>query len=362
MLLANCVSTFTYAGPGAHGPSGEHLDIPIATQTSTLMRLADGSVNIPKLAQRRMAIRTMIGEEDEHPLTLELNGRVVIDPNAGGRVQAPFTGRIESNKRSLPLIGQAVKKGQVLFYVRPTGEALERGNQQAQLADIRANRLLVEQRIKRLELLDGVVPQKEIEAAQAELSSLIGRQRALSSSLTHQEAIIAPASGVIAFANVLNGQIVEARDLLLEIIDPKHLLIEALTADVRIVNRVEQASLLGLPEVSLSFLGGGRSLREGAIPLNFRAQTQESVLAIAQPVTVIVKLSDKVEGIALPASALVKNPANEPIVWVKTSAERFMAQVVEYKPLDASTIVITKGLTSDNRVVISGAALINQIR
>ncbi len=41
---------------------------------------------------------------------------------------------------------------------------------------------------------------------------------------------------------------------------------------------------------------------------------------------------------------MVRNSANEPIVWIKSGAERYIPQPVQYRPLDASTVVITQGL------------------
>ncbi|MDO9218179.1 MAG: HlyD family efflux transporter periplasmic adaptor subunit, partial [Lacisediminimonas sp.] len=240
--------------------------------------------------------------------------------------------------------------------------AIERGNQQAQLAEIRANHKLAEQRVKRLESLEGAVPQKEIDAARAELASLSGRQRAVSDSIGGTEVVSAPASGVIASAHVMTGQIVEARELLLEIVDPNRLVVEATTTDVALAGRIGGARLAGESSVELQFLGAARSLRDGALPLTFRAQAKDSPLAIGQPVTVIAQLTDKVNGLALPAEAVVRNPSNEFIVWIKSGAERFIALPVEFANLDAKTIVVTKGLAADNRVVVSGAALINQIR
>lgn len=362
IVLLALLSPLAQAGPGAHGPNGEHLDAPATANVSGLARLPDGSVNVPKQAQRRMEIRTVMGHEGEHPLTAELNGRVAIDPNAGGRVQAPFAGRIEPGPNGLPMNGQRVEKGQVLVHVRPVASAIERGNQQAQLVDLRANRALAAQRVKRLESLEGTVPQKEIDAARAELASLSGREQAVSSSLGGNEAITAPASGVIATANVLNGQIVEGRDVLFEIVDPNRMIVEALTTDAALASRISNASLVGFSGVELSLLGAGRSLRDGALPLSFRASTKDALLAVGQPVTVVVKLTEKVKGVVLPAEALVRSPANETIVWIKAGAERFIAQPVEARPLDANTIVVVKGLAPDNRVVVSGAALINQIR
>jgi len=85
-------------------------------------------------------------------------------------------------------------------------------------------------------------------------------------------------------------------------------------------------------------------------------------LAVGQPVTVIATLSNRVQGIVLPAEAVVRSPANEPIVWIKSGAERFIAQPVRYQPIDARSVVVTSGLSADNRVVVQGAALIGQIR
>ncbi|MDO8299238.1 MAG: HlyD family efflux transporter periplasmic adaptor subunit [Lacisediminimonas sp.] len=350
------------AAPGAHGPNGEHL-AGVGTGNATgLVRLPDGSVNVPKQAQRRMALRTTMARQVQHPVTVELNGKVGIDPNAGGRIQAPFAARVEPGPRGLPVAGQRVQKGQVLLHLKPVSSAIERGNQQAQLADIRANHKLAEQRVKRLESLEGAVPQKEIDAARAELASLSGRQRAVSDSIGGTEVVSAPASGVIASAHVMTGQIVEARELLLEIVDPNRLVVEATTTDVALAGRIGGARLAGESSVELQFLGAARSLRDGALPLTFRAQAKDSPLAIGQPVTVIAQLTDKVNGLALPAEAVVRNPSNEFIVWIKSGAERFIALPVEFANLDAKTIVVTKGLAADNRVVVSGAALINQIR
>lgn len=351
-----------YAAPGAHGPNGEHFDAPLTVNASGLARLQDGSVNVPKLAQRRMAIRTVLAHAEDLPMTVELNGRVAIDPNAGGRVQAPFAGRIEPGPKGLPVAGQRVEKGQILLHLRPVAGAIERGNQQAQLVEIQTNRRLAEQRVKRLESLEGTVPQKEIEAAHAELGSLAGRERAVSASVAGSEAITASASGVISTANALSGQIVEARDVLFDIVDPDRMLVEALTTDVGLAARIDNAGLAGMPGVELTLLGGARSLRDGALPLNFGASAKGVPLAIGQPVTVVARLNDKVKGIALPAEAVVRNPANESVVWIKSGSERFIAQPVEFKPLDAKTVVVVKGLAPDNRVVVSGSALINQIR
>jgi len=361
-LVAGMFAAPLLAAPGAHGPNGEHLDGQATASVGGLARLPDGSVNVPKLAQRRMGIRTLMVKEGEFARSVALNGRASIDPNAGGRVQAPFAGHIAPGPNGLPVAGQRVVKGQVLARLRPSGTAIERGNQAAELAELRANRSLLAKRVARLQSLEGVVPAKEIEAAQAELTGTIGRERAVARSISGSEAIVAPAGGIIASASVLNGQIVESRDVLFEIVDPQRMVIEALSTDAGIARKISSATLVDVPGIELTLLGGGRTLRDGAVPINFRASGANIDLAVGQPVTVLVGLDTTVKGIALPAAALARNPANETVVWIKSGAQRFIALPVEATALDAGTVIVTKGLTPDNRVVVIGTSLINQIR
>lgn len=176
------------------------------------------------------------------------------------------------------------------------------------------------------------------------------------------ESVIAPADGVVASAQVLAGQIVESRDVLFEVVHPDRMLIEASSPDPSLAGRIQSASLAQAPAVQLTVVGAARSLRDGALPVLFQAKGQSLPLAIGQPVTVLARVKATEKGIAVPAAALVRNPANETVVWIKSGAMRFIAQPVEAKPIDAHTVVVTKGLSAENRVVVSGAALINQIR
>ncbi len=359
--------TTAWAAPGAHGPNGEHLDAPgAAVNASGLARLPDGSVNLPKIAQRRMAIRTVLAPQSEAAATVDLPGRVVMDPNASGRVQAVHGGRIEPGPKGLPVAGQAVKRGDVLAYVRHHAEPYALGTQQAQLAELRAQRQLAEQRVQRLEGLEGTVPRKDIDAARTEAKSLAERERSIGASLSSREALAAPVSGVIARADLVVGQVVEPRDVLFEVVDPARMLVEAATADASLGARVAGASLQGLPDVSLRLLGASRAMRDGVLPITFAVSASRPgtvlPLAIGQPVTVVVQSKERIQGIVLPAQAVVRNPSNQPIVWIKSGAERFIPQPVQFRPLDASTVVVTQGLSADNRVVVQGAPLIAQIR
>ena len=77
---------------------------------------------------------------------------------------------------------------------------------------------------------------------------------------------------------------------------------------------------------------------------------------------VFVQTKDKVKGISVPVASLMKNPANQTVVWVKTAPERFEPRTVTTEPLDGVNAAVTSGLEPGDRVATQGATLINQVR
>ncbi|HRO54602.1 MAG TPA: HlyD family efflux transporter periplasmic adaptor subunit [Alicycliphilus sp.] len=342
-----------------------HDDAPPALSGDSPRRQSDGSVFIPKSAQRQLGLRTLAVAAGEHARAFELAGTVVMDPNAGGKVQAALAGRLEAGPQGLPLPGQSVKKGQVLAYVVPTAGALERSGQLAQQAELRAAKELAQRRLARLRELTDTVARKDIEAAESELQSLTARLAAVGAGLQQRDALVAPVSGVIASSNAVAGQVLDAREQVFEVVDPARLRIEALAYDPAQAQDVAGASLAlpGGQSVPLRFLGAARSLREQALPLSFAGDAQAlSQLALGQSVRLVVQTRSRVAGLQVPLAALQKNPSNQAIVWVKTGPEQYAPRVVRIQPLDGVHVAVTDGLQPGERVATQGASLLNQIR
>ena len=327
-------------------------------------RLPDGSVNVPKAVQRLYTVRTVVVEEQSLPSSVELKGLVIADPAAAGRVQATQSGIVQAGPGGLPHLGQKVVQGQVLAYLAPQANGLERAATQAQVAELNGQRVLAEQKLQRYAQLEGSVPQKEIDAARAEAASLTRRRQALSAGLGGRVALVAPVPGVISSNAVVAGQVVEARELLFELVRPDRLLVQALAYDIRIANDIEQSSAVtvGKEPLRLSFLGAGLQLREQAIPLQFRITPPVPALAVGQPLTVVIATKSRVKGYAVPQAAVMQNAANETVVWVHESAERFKPRRVQVQVLDATRSVVTAGLMPGERVVVQGATLLAQVR
>ena len=132
-LLLVIIAASVWAGDGH-----DHGDAPPTANSNGPKRLPDGSVFLPKPAQRQIGVRTLPVEAGELPRTIELAGKVVMDPNAGGKVQAMVAGRLEAGPKGFPSMGQSVRKGDVLAFlsrvvrdkeylkmtIRPTPESL----------------------------------------------------------------------------------------------------------------------------------------------------------------------------------------------------------------------------------------------
>ncbi|MBC3807852.1 efflux RND transporter periplasmic adaptor subunit [Undibacterium seohonense] len=346
---------------------------PSILDATSAQRLSDGSLFVPKIVQRQLALRTLLTEQAELPNTIELNGKVLADPNAGGRVQASQPGRLETGPSGLPSLGQRVTKGQVLAYLRPVMSSLDRGNSQSILADIDSQLSIAERKVQRYEQLAEALPKATVEAARFDYEALKKRKAAVESSLSKSEALIAPVSGIISVANAVTGQVFDAKETLFEIIDPNRLMVEALAYDPILTSDIANATATWNQQrtsaaantpvsLALNFVGGGQQMREQAIPLLFRVSGKSTAVAVGQTIKVIIQTKRLTTGFAVPNSSVIKLTGGESVVWVHTEAERFVQRKVVAHSLDGERVSIISGLKDDERVVTTGASLLAQVK
>jgi len=325
LLGANAWAHEGHEEPAVLTPAGAYVP----------QRMPDGSVFLPKPSQRQMDLRTVQTAAQESARAVTLNGRVIMDPNAGGKVQAVVAGRVTPGPKGLPVAGQAVKQGEVLAYVTPAVG----GN----------SRSLAVSRLQRLRELSDTVPKKTLEEAEAAVAN---------------EQMAAPVAGVISAAYVVAGQVVDARETLFEVVDPARLQIEALVYDVTLATSIASAqAVIGNEKLPLKFVGAARAMREQALPVTFRAEGDLAKrLAVGQPLQIVAQTGQRLLGVPVPSAALMKNPANQTVVWVKTAPESFAPRVVSFEPLDGAHVLVTAGLAGGERIVTQAAALLNQVR
>lgn len=326
-------------------------------------RMTDGSLFVPKAVQHQLGLRTVLTQRTELAATVTLNGRVVADPGAGGRIQATQAGTVLAAARGFPVPGMKVRKGEVVAYLQPVVSSMERGDQKVQQAELTAQLAVAERRVQRLTQLEGSVPAREIEDARVELQSLQQRLAAVNTRIDVAQALTAPANGVIGAVHVVAGEVVDAKDLLFEIVDPARLAVEALAYDPGLPARIVGAEgLAGSAQLKLQLTGAGLQLREQALPMWFRIRSSSAPIAVGQPVEIVAQMASSGQGIVLPRAALSLTNAGETVVWVHSEAERFEPRSVRHRPLDARSIAVSAGLKAGDRVVVEGATLLAQVR
>jgi hypothetical protein len=279
-------------------------------------------------------------------------------------VQSSQPGRLEPGDRGLPTLGQRVERGQVLAYVTPTYSAAERGGLVQNAAELDAQITILSARVNRLVALRGSVAEREISEAQAELAGARQRRSAIQPALSGREALVAPVSGVVSVVRGAVGQLVDSTVSVFDIVDPSRLWVEALAFDRAAVERVTGASatLSDGRVVELTFIGRGLTVRQQAVPVNFRVENPPTDAPIGASVLVTLRTARQVQGIVLPAGAVVRSAEGPPVVFEHATAERFVPRQVRVQPLDGTRVVVTAGLEAGSRVVVQGAGLIAQVR
>lgn len=361
-LLAACVIAFPAASWA--GPGHDHGEAATAVAGDGPRRMATGEVFLPKPAQRQLKVRTSPALIEQHAKVIELNGKVVLDPQTGGLVQTTTGGRFEAVKGGVPQLGKKVMKGELLGYVVASQAPLERSGQQAELAQLKAQLALAESRLQRVQQLKDTIPKKELDASASEVQSLKGQVAALAGGIGAKEALRAPTDGVIAGSQAVAGKVFDAGDLLFEVVNPSVVRIDANWFDGATVPAFGGAKVSSSGQtITLNYLGASGAVRDQVLTLAFEnRELSKAQFATGQLLKVYAEQAEKIEGIAVASSALVKNAANQTAVWVKVQPETFEPRVVTTEPLDGQQVLITSGLKPFDRVVVQAASLINQIR
>ena len=353
-------------GDGSDGHShGEETTPLTVINPNTPQRQLDGSVFLPKTSQRFIQVRTQPAKLETLPRSLILNGQVVAGMDASSKVQALQAGRLDIANGSLPAIGDKVEKGQVLATLTLAKDAQEGTNQAAEAADLQEQLKLAELEQQRLQGLGDLIPRRDVDTAAATVRSLQARLAVFRKGAKGvTETVRSPISGIVTASYAANGQAVQAGDLLLDIIDPSKLQVEAVTYDAALPANIAAANVtIGKQTLALRYQGNSQQLRQQALPLRFSVEGEAlTQLAAGSPVQVTVQTRETLQGVAVPAEALARNPSNQTVVWVKTTPEQYAPRVVQYQPLDGERVMITAGLPDGERVVVQATNLINQIR
>lgn len=352
------------ASPGAHGPNGEHLEKNSNNTNNVIGRQADGAVLMPMKHQALLGITTQFATVTSVNKHIQLDGLVKPHPDGYAVIQPSSDGRLDAPAQGMPKSGSVVKAGDILGYIRYQYTAFDLATQSSELVSVRNQIEQTYRDAERLRTLGDLASRQRLEQLETALLTYKQQEQVLQQGLEKQEPLVAPISGVLVNNSVTRGQWVEAGKTLYEIVSPDKFVIEATTSDLSVPSKLVSGRVEQLPELEFSYLGHSPAQVNGLIHVNFenRTSVETSGLLLNQNVTLQAPIDESIEGIVLPANAVVLSANNLPQVWIKLSAEHFLPQLVQYQTLEPGFVVITKGLGSDNRVVVAGASLLNQVR
>lgn len=342
-------------------PTGDALPAPALIERSG--RQPDGSVFMPKSAQRLLVIRTALTAETRHRRTVELPGRIISDPNASGVVQSSVGGRLAPPPGGFPNLGAHVRKGDLLATVTPPVQAVDMSDMRQTQGDLDQQIAIVARRVARYEKLaaSGAVAQTALDDARAELGGLRDRRAAIDAVRREPEALIAPVDGAVSERAAVAGQMAAPGTMVFRIVDPDRLYVEALSFDALDPGTDATARLSDGRSLTLSYRGAGLADRNQAVPVQFAIGGGTTGLRLGQFVTVLAPTSETTEGLALPRTSVLRSESGA-IVYEHVSAERFQARPVRVEPLDAERVIVAGGLSAGRRIVTQGADLIDQVR
>ena len=175
----------------------------------------------------------------------------------------------------------------------------------------------------------------------------------------------AKTDGIVSRVEAQVGEYVQQGQTIFEIIDPTRLWVEATAFELYQARQVLDASAFTADgrRLELRFIGGGLKMLNQAMPLRFEIINPVPDLSVDNPVSVVVRSQiGEVVGVKIPRSALLRGTDGRQIVWERLTAERFVGHHVSSQPIDAEHVLITDGLPARVRVVVEGAAALDQIR
>ena len=355
-----------YQSPAlAHGDEdhGAAPEVPLGSGEAA-ERTGDGKLFGPKSVQRVIGVRTMPAELGMAQPVASLTGVVIADPQRGGLIQSATGGKITAPAAGLPTIGQSVRAGQVLGYVEPPLQAIDRADIARELSDLDQQIALAANAAARLRRLEGVVPRRQIEEAGITLQGLQRRRAGLGQARSAREVLVSPINGVIGSSAVRVGQVVPAQTTLFEIVDRSRTFVQGNLFDRR--GLAPGAKAVGKTAdgvtFDLVFQGAGLVDRGRAAPALFQVVGAPADLRIGEPITIKAPAGASVAGAIIPRGAVITTADGLPSVFVKARAEVFEQRIVKTSPVDAGRVALLSNVKPGERIVTAGAELLGQVR
>jgi cobalt-zinc-cadmium efflux system membrane fusion protein len=365
---------------GAHGGEehGEASPAPASTGPA---------FSVPKETQFLLEIRTQRARLRSLEARLVAPGKIVPRTDRYAQVASPVPGLVAASGSAVPLVGQRVKKGQVLATVQQSLSASEATGLsteliQAQAEATRAEAALAQARrdLARLESLQGVVAEKEVQQASLAVRTAeeeLNRARAARDVLAGARQGQGPARFTLTAP--IDGVLVEARATVGEQVDPARPLFTVLDAAVLWVEARVFENDVARVEATTGALVHSEAYEERHFPARlyhvgqvvdegsrsvrvlFEVDNREGRLRPGMFVEVAIGAGGHQQLIAVPEASVVEEEGRA-FVFVHTAPETFERREVVLGVRDGEWRAVRRGLKEGERVVVRGTGTLQAAR
>jgi cobalt-zinc-cadmium efflux system membrane fusion protein len=354
----------------AHG--GEDHGAP--AKPSAAVAQDPGSAHLPIETQFLLGLRTERVKRGTLASSLGQVGTAIARPTGDLVLVAPTSGRIFPPDGGFVRLGDEVKKGQILGSFRPIlGGAesaqlgLSRSDATARMSSAEARLMLAEREFQRRRDLKGIVADKDIQAAEAEVEvarSELTRARADVGSLAGgagAQKLVSTLDGTVVLGQVSPGATIAGGAEIWRVVDLSTLWVDVRVPETdaaRLTGARTEMVLVADPMVRFT----GKRLATGSLidPATRTVQTlfeidnKDRRVRVGSLVSVAITTGAPVESVVVPSSALLDRNGT-PVVIVKTAPEAFEVRSVAVGPKAGGSIGIQAGVRAGERVVVDGA-------
>lgn len=370
-LIAALLAALLLDGCKRSGSEGEHHEEKVNT-TETYTEQPANIVQVEETMLRDLRLTTTKVEQRPGGEGVSAIGELQADQNRYAEVGAPVTARVV---RLLAVPGQNVRAGQVLAEAQSTDLGRARAEHDAAEARVKLARSALE---RKRALADRIVPRREVQEAEADLSSARAELRAASATLRALGAVatrggdasrlplVAPIAGTVLERNIALGQMVDPEHVAFRIGDLASLWLvahaferDAVRVAVGAPARITLAAYPGQAFIGrVTYVGRQVEAASRTIPVRIELANPQQVLRPGMSANAWLQVSTAGQNVvAVPVSAL-QRVRDQWVVFVPKNERTFEIRTVGRGRDLQGEVEILSGLQPGETVVVDGAFLL----
>jgi RND family efflux transporter MFP subunit len=352
-------------------------DETIPTTCSLAGAVGSPVIAFPKDQQWAVEFGVRPPEDRNMPPMLTVSGELTANPTAEVVISAPLAGMVAFH-RPISHLGQRVAKDEEICHVEaPIFQDGGADQLAAQVAEARNKVLLArKERDRAQRLVDGkAAPYKRLEEAEimlkiaqsnlAPLSKALGRVQ----SGTHCRHLVlkSPLSGTVIEVNAINGAYVQAGQPLVRVVDTSKLWLKANIplSEATHLDHLSSAyfTVSGMTEEfkpsRLITVNDVVDTKTRTVQTILEVDNTAGKLKVGMYANIVLQAGHADNTLAVPNSAIFEDEGRF-FVYIQTGGETFIRREVTLGNRNAGFTAIVKGLTANDRVVITGGYYVKQ--